>query len=243
VIGLVLAAGAGRRLRPYTDVLPKALVPLDDRLTVLDVTLDNFARVGLERAVIVVGYCSEAVEARVDDFRLATGLAIDLVHNDHAEDRNNAYSLWCARDVLVEGAVVANGDTLHPASVEELLLARADAPSISLALDDVKALGDEEMKVVCGPDGRVRRISKLLPHDVDGEFIGVSLVPAAAGPVLVDALRRTWEADAQQYYEDAFQLLADEGAALQTCPIGDVDWTEIDDERDLARARELVCRF
>jgi NDP-sugar pyrophosphorylase family protein len=61
--------------------------------------------------------------------------------------------------------------------------------------------------------------------------------------VLVDALRRTWEADAQQYYEDAFQLLADEGAALQTCPIGDVDWTEIDDERDLARARELVCRF
>jgi choline kinase len=243
VIGLVLAAGAGRRLRPYTDVVPKALVPLDDRLTVLDVTLANFATVGLEHAVIVVGYRSEAIEARVDDFQAATGLTIELVHNDHAEDRNNAYSLWCARDALDAGALVANGDTLHPASVEELLLARATMPSISLALDDVKVLGDEEMKVVCDADGRMSRISKLLPHDVDGEFIGVSLVPAAAGPVLVDALRRTWEADAQQYYEDAFQLLADEGVALHACPIGDVDWTEIDDERDLARARELVCRF
>src|ERR1700742_3361439 len=29
MIGLVLAAGAGRRLRPYTDALPKALLPVD----------------------------------------------------------------------------------------------------------------------------------------------------------------------------------------------------------------------
>jgi choline kinase len=243
VIGLVLAAGAGRRLRPFTDVVPKALVPLDDRLTVLDVTLDNFARVGLTEVAIVVGYRSEAVEARLDDMRRDTGLAIELVHNDHAEDRNNAYSLWCARDVLAGGALVANGDTLHPASVEELLLARASEPTISLALDDVKPLGDEEMKVVCDADGRMRRISKLLPHDVDGEFIGVSLVPAAAAGTLVDALRRTWEADPQRYYEDAFQLLADEDVAIHACPIGEVDWTEIDDERDLVRARELICRF
>ena len=243
MIGLVLAAGAGRRLRPYTDDLPKALVPLDERRTVLDVTLASFAAAGLTDVAIVAGYRGDAIRARVSGWEAATGLRISVVWNDHAEDRNNAYSLWCARDVLLEGALLANGDTLHPTSVDRLLLDADDGTSILLALDDVKTLGDEEMKVLCDGTGRMKSISKLLPHDADGEYIGVSLVPPAAAPALVDALERTWRHDAQQYYEDAYQLLADEGHAIQVQPIGDVEWTEIDDHVDLARARELVCRY
>jgi choline kinase len=245
VIGLVLAAGAGRRLRPYTDDLPKALVPLDDSRTVLDVTLASFAAAGLTDVAIVAGYCGDAIRRRVPAWQRATGLRIEVVWNDHAEDRNNAYSLWCARDVLVEGALLANGDTLHPLSVDRLLLDSFDPSSdaLLLALDDVKSLGDEEMKVLCDGTGRVKSISKLLPHDADGEYIGVSLVPPAGAPALVDALERTWRADVHQYYEDAYQLLADEGHAIQAQEIGDVAWTEIDDHVDLARARELVCRY
>src|ERR1039458_6563214 len=35
LIGMVLAAGAGRRLRPDTDALPKALLPVDGQVTIL----------------------------------------------------------------------------------------------------------------------------------------------------------------------------------------------------------------
>jgi choline kinase len=243
VIGLVLAAGAGRRLRPYTDEVPKALVPLADGLTVLDVTLANFAEVGLSEAAIVVGYRREAIEARVDDLAAATGLRLTLVENDHALDRNNAYSLWCARDVLAGGVLLANGDTLHPAAVDRALLDAAPADAVLLAVDDVKVLGDEEMKVLLHADGRMHAISKQLPHDADGEYIGVSLVPSACAPALVDALERTWQKDVNLYYEDAFQLLADEGHRVASCPIGEQPWTEIDDADDLLRAKELLCRY
>jgi choline kinase len=243
VIGLVLAAGAGRRLRPYTDVVPKALVPLGDGRTVLDVTLDNFVAIGLKQVAIVVGYRREAIDARIDELAATTGLEITVVENDHALDRNNAYSLWCAREVLAEGALVANGDTLHPAAVDQLLLDAPDTDAILLAVDDVKALGDEEMKVLRHSDGRVHAISKELPHDADGEYIGVSLVPGHMGGTLADALARTWQRDANLYYEDAFQLLVDEDQRVLACGIGAQPWTEIDDETDLRRAKELLCRY
>ena len=45
MIGMVLAAGAGRRLRPDTDELPKALLPVDGETTILDIALRNLAAV------------------------------------------------------------------------------------------------------------------------------------------------------------------------------------------------------
>src|SRR4051794_26273009 len=172
VEGLVLAAGAGRRLRPYTDKLPKTLVPLEDGSTVLERILDNFRTTGLRRATIVVGCFAEAITDRLGELSDRTGLDLDTVYNDHAEDRNNAYSLWCARDVISRGVLISNGDTLHPPAVQQILASQADeAVNIRLAIDTVKALGDEEMKVDAGPDGRLVRISKDLPHQSFGEYI------------------------------------------------------------------------
>src|SRR6187401_182776 len=92
--GLVLAAGAGRRLRPHTDTLPKTLVALDDGSTVLERILANFGSVGIEQATIVVGYCSEAIRTRLSELERSSGLTLDLIDNPHGETRNNAYSLW-----------------------------------------------------------------------------------------------------------------------------------------------------
>ncbi len=113
MIGLILAAGAGRRLRPYTDDLPKALVPVDGSRTVLDLTIANFAKVGLTDVAIIVGYKAERVEERRKDFEATYGVNVELVYNDKAEEWNNAYSLWCGRDLLSQDVVLANGDTVH----------------------------------------------------------------------------------------------------------------------------------
>ena len=59
--------------------------------------------------------------------------------------------------------ILANGDTVHPVSVEKTLLAaRGDGKKIILALDTVKKLADEEMKVVVDPEKGVRKITKLM---------------------------------------------------------------------------------
>ncbi len=119
----------------------------EDSITVLDLTLANFAEVGLTEVGIIVGYRKEAVYERKEALEQKYGVKLTLIDNDKAEEWNNAYSLWCGRDALKDGVILANGDTVHPVSVEKTLLAaRGDGKKIILALDTVKNLADEEMR-------------------------------------------------------------------------------------------------
>jgi choline kinase len=239
---MVLAAGAGRRLAPYTDTLPKTLVPVDGDRTILDIALANLKAAGLDDVAVVTGYAAGAVQERKAALERRHGVALELVLNPKAEEWNNAYSLWCARDLLGEGVLLVNGDTVHPPSVEETLLA-ARGPDIVLALDDEKPLGEEEMKVHLGDDGRMTRINKALdPATAQGEYIGLTLIEPAAAAPLAEALEATWRRDPQLYYEDGYQEYADRGGRIGVAPIGGVEWAEVDDHADLQRAREIACR-
>lgn len=259
MIGVVLAAGTGRRLQPYTDSLPKALVPVPtgdadgSTTTPLDVILGNFAESGLTDVAIVVGYAAEAVRQRKERLEERYSLRLELIHNDRATSWNNCYSLWCARSLFGQGVLLSNGDTVHPRTVERLLLpgAAGDPPasaatpagdtSLLLALDTVKRLGEEEMKVSWDEERGVRRITKLMePREAYGEYIGVCRIDREVSEPLADALEATWRKDPGLYYEDGFQELVDRGGRIDVAPIGDVPWIEIDDHADLARAAEVL---
>ncbi len=241
MIGMVLAAGAGRRLKPDTNALPKALLPVAGQITILDIALRNLAAAGLADIVVVVGHAAHEVADRVPALERAHGVTLTLVPNDRASDWNNAYSLWLAREHFARGALMVNGDTVHPVSVEKTLLAARGRAGVILAIDNVKPLADEEMKVILGPHGFVARITKRMdPAAADGEYIGATLIEPAAAGALARALEATWQRDPGLYYEDGYQELANRGGQIAVAPIGAVDWVEVDDHDDLRRAREIA---
>jgi choline kinase len=245
MIGLVLAAGAGRRLRPLTDTLPKALVPVDGGTTILDIALRNLAAVGLSDVTVVVGYRADAVEERRADLEARHEVALTLVYNQRAEEWNNCYSLWLARDHFAGGALLVNGDTVHPVDVEKVLLKHQGlGQGVVLAVDAEKKLAEEEMKVTLDGQGRMRRITKLMdPADAYAEYIGATLIEAEEAGRLADALEATWRRDPDLYYEDGYQTLVDGGGVVYVAPIGTMPWVEVDNHDDLTRAREIACRY
>ena len=244
---MVLAAGAGRRLESLTEDLPKTLLPVDGERTILDIALGNLRRAGLETVVVVTGYAAERVSERQSALEERHDVKLELVYNPKAEEWNNCYSLWLAREHFAQGALLVNGDTVHPVDVERTLLAaqgQQGAPGVLLALDTVKTLAEEEMKVTLDDRGTMRRITKLMdPSEADGEYIGATLIQASAADALATALEATWRRDPDLYYEDGYQTLVDTGGVVGVAPIGSLSWVEVDNHDDLVRAREIACHY
>jgi NDP-sugar pyrophosphorylase family protein len=61
---VLLAGGKGSRLRPYTAVIPKPLMPIGDH-TVVEILLRQLARAGIDEVILCVGHQAALIEAVV----------------------------------------------------------------------------------------------------------------------------------------------------------------------------------
>ena len=113
-------------------------------------------------------------------------MKLELVFNPKAEEWNNAYSLWCAREHFARACCCATATrSTRPRSRSGCWPAAGDAELV-LALDDAKTLGEEEMKVLLDDDGLLRGINKALdPADGGGRVHRADADRAGGG-------RRRW---------------------------------------------------
>ncbi len=93
-VGVLLCAGVGQRLRPLTDTLPKALVPVAGR-PLLDHHLEAWRAAGVRRAVLVVGYREGQVRRHVRE-RGDFGLEVEYV--TQTERRGSGHALLMSED-------------------------------------------------------------------------------------------------------------------------------------------------
>ncbi|NLD56661.1 MAG: NTP transferase domain-containing protein [Methanomicrobiales archaeon] len=77
---IILAGGKGRRLLPYTTVLPKPLMPIGD-YPILEVILRQLKHAGFGKVTISTGYLHELIHAYIDSNK-TLGLEISYVHED-----------------------------------------------------------------------------------------------------------------------------------------------------------------
>ena len=105
---VILAGGEGTRLRPYTTVLPKPLMPIGDR-PVLDIVVRQLKAHGFERITIATGYLAELIEAFFRDGE-SYGIPIDYFR-EH-EPLGTVGALALIDGLLDDHVLVMNGDVL-----------------------------------------------------------------------------------------------------------------------------------
>jgi len=239
-MGLVLAAGTGKRLAPLTDERPKGLIELGGR-SLLARLLDGLQAAGVRETVLVVGYKQDMIrEALGGSHR---GMPLRYLVNP-AFRQGPRLSLWASRHELVSADVVlADGDILfHPALLDRVV--RHRAPNVFLAEPAFEDTGEEINLYARGSWAvALRRGVAGLPaerYDSRAEWVGFAKIGRAAGTELaaiLDAMVRDRRVEGD--YEAALDALLPRHP-FATCPTEGLPWVEIDFPQDLEAAETDV---
>jgi choline kinase len=246
---IIVAAGMGRRLSPFTDDRPKCLVEINGR-SILQRQVDAYRAAGIDEIVIVRGYMREKIEvpgARYFenlDFR-SNNILVSLFHAESAMDGGFlfSYSDIVFRPEVVRSVLATGGD--YALCIDRLwhqaYVGRTKHPV-------------EEGEVAKVIDDRVTLVGKktMPPEEATGEFIGLARFSAAAAQRMRETFHRRREELSGHnmaygraprfevaYLTDLLNDLIDQGDIMRPTFI-DGGWREIDTVEDLERAKSVV---
>ncbi len=134
---VVLAGGKGTRLRPYTTVLPKPLMPVGDR-PILDIVVRQLKAAGFERITMATGYLAELIEVF---FRNGENYGIPIDYFREQEPLGTVGALAMIEGLSESDLLVMNGDVLTDIDYAKLLedhVASGAAATIATKTRDVR---------------------------------------------------------------------------------------------------------
>ena len=132
---VVLAGGLGTRLRPYTTVLPKPLMPVGDR-PVLDIVVRQLHHHGFERVTIATGYLAELIEAYFGD---GNGYGVHIDYFREQEPLGTVGALSLIED-LDDDFLVMNGDVLTDIDYAGLLRRHIDSDATATIATQLRSV-------------------------------------------------------------------------------------------------------
>ena len=238
---VLLAAGAGTRLRPLNDQVPKCLIAVDGR-PLLDGLLDHFSD-WADQTVIVTGHLHEQLQEYVAK-RRAAGPVVTR-HNPLYASTNSLFSAAIARDAWVtsDAVILSNTDVIFDTDTLKSLIASDEQIVLSV---DVKTTDTEDMKVLLSRGTqRIARVSKdLPPEQCLGEFTGVTKLEGSGIRRLAEAieslLRQPGMAE-RAWYDLALDFVARRHLNLAFEAVSNGGYWELDTLEDLQSVRSQQC--
>jgi len=114
---VILAGGKGTRLRPYTTVFPKPLMPIGDK-PILEVIIHQLRSQNLKDIIITVGHLGELIMNFFGDGRQ---LGVNIKYSKEDQPLGTAGGLSLIKEELKETFLMVNGDTLTTLNFSKLI--------------------------------------------------------------------------------------------------------------------------
>lgn len=234
---VILVAGLGSRLRPFTDSNPKCFASIGG-IRILDNALAALASIGCERVRLVVGHRAEQIETTIS--RHFGGMTIEYILNDNYTTTNSMYSLELGLKDLDEPSWVLEGDVYF----ESGLLSRVSVGDIAWYVDSTSqnldgAYVESSMQNRAQKIEIVRDVALLRPNQ--SKSVGILKLTRIG----VHQLRRWLEAGItegkQNLYYDLIIAQHMHECDVRVVNIAGCKWFEVDSMDDLEKARRMFA--
>jgi len=126
---IILAAGRGRRLKELTEDQPKPMVTVNGK-SIISNLVENLIETGFDRIVMLIGYKAEMMKSHLLEFSDKTDLI--FIENEIYATTNNIYTLWLAKEYLLEGFYLYEADIFCDKTILENLT-NSDSENIIVA--------------------------------------------------------------------------------------------------------------
>jgi len=229
---LILAAGIGSRLGALTRHKPKPLLDIGG-ITIVDYQITqllNIAKLKFSDIFIIGGH-------KIETFGYLEDIGVNLIFNPKYREYNNIYSFYLAKDHIRDSFILINGDTLFHPEILRRLIRRGEGTYF--AIDNIKQLGDEEMKVLIENDRILKFGKDINPKSAHGEYIGLAMFRLDDAKLIFDKIAeliRIGKTDI--WYELAINYVLDKIVARPVYT-GGLPWIEVDTPEDYIKARAI----
>ncbi len=105
---VILAGGLGTRLKPFTNIIPKPLLPIGEK-SVLEIQLNQLKKFGFKDVYLATNYKSDYIESFFNNMH---GLDINLYVSREEQPLGTAGPIKLLEDRIDEPFLVMNGDVL-----------------------------------------------------------------------------------------------------------------------------------
>lgn len=114
---IMLAAGMGSRLGKYTKDNTKCMLDVYGK-TLLERAIDSLLNANINKLILVLGYKKENVKKYIKETKLDEKIEIEFIDNDVYDKTNNIYSLYLAKDKLIQDdTILLESDLIYDESI------------------------------------------------------------------------------------------------------------------------------
>ncbi len=234
---VILAAGVGRRLRPYTKNTPKCLLEVAGK-EILAHQIDIFAEVGVKELVIVIGYKRNRIKKFLASYKPAKYLKITFIENKEYKSTGSSYSLWLARNHIKDEFICINADLLfHHNFLKELL--NTKHPNAMIIEKKVELNGDM-VKVIIRNNQIIEMTRKRDFHNYCGEAVGPVKFSKGGAKVIIKMIGKLIKKGEKQ--KALYFLMHDFAKKYPLFAIDsfNLPWFEIDTKEDLQKVEKEI---